>query len=238
MQLRLQTRQVGETFVVQCSGRLIAGDEVLKLQDEVKKCLQEPFGIVVHLGEVTFLDSSGLGALVRLLASARTARRKLSLCSVPEIVRKTLTLTNVLPLFDTHETEEDAVRAIHQNFSSGEEEWESSSPRVVCLAESAEVRACLSALLKRAGYRPLTTVCLHDALILQKAVRAKSIIVGHEIIARQPSARKSLGQIEPAANMVELDADFSRQDAGQAAERLLQSLRVSQSQSKSNSGDQ
>lgn len=226
MQLQLQTRQLGEVFVIQCNGRLIAGEEALRLQSEVKKCLEEPFGIVLNLSGLTFLDSSGLGSLVRHQAGARAAGRRLCLCCLPEIVRKTLSLTNVLPLFETFETELEAVRAAHGGASSGEANAEGSLPQVLCIDESAEVRAYLGALLRRAGYRPLITLCLHDALILQKAVRAKTIIVSQELSAGDPAVRESLMQIEPAARIIQLEAGFSTQDAAQAGEKLLESLRV------------
>ena len=113
MPLSLNTRGVGKVTIVRCSGRIAAGEtEVLHLH--VADLLRDRSDIVLHLGEVVFVDSSGLGMLVRLLTSTRSARGDLKLCQVPEVVHKVLKITNLTTLFDTHESEEDAVLAFYR----------------------------------------------------------------------------------------------------------------------------
>lgn len=229
MNLRLQSRQLGETLLIQCSGRIVAGEEAQSLQAEVKKLMLRPYHLVLHLGEVTFVDSSGLGTLVRLATGARATRRNLCLCCVPELVRKTLALTKTLSLFETFESEVDAVRAVHRIARTSEEKPECSHPPVLCLEESADLRAYLGELLRRAGYWPLASGSLRDALLLQRALRARTIVVGREMLTPQGrSTLQSLLQIEPRAKVIELEAGFSQQDAGEAAAKLLESLRAVQ----------
>jgi anti-sigma B factor antagonist len=224
--MELQTRQIGETLLIQCSGRIVAGDAAQALQAEVKKFMLQPLHLVLHLGEVSFLDSSGLGTLVRLVTNMRAIRRNLCLCCLPEMVRKTLTMTNTLALFEVHETEVDAIRAAHRASKRAEEKPESANPPVLCLEQSADVRAYLGELLRRSGYWPLASGSFRDALTLQKAVKAKIIVVGGELLTAQGrSSLNSLAQIEPAAKVIELEAGFSQQHAGEAAEKLLESLR-------------
>ena len=227
MQLQLQSRQIGETLLIQCSGRIVAGESAQALHTEVKKFMLQPLHLVLHLGEVNFLDSSGLGTLVRLMTNMRAMRRNLCLCCIPEIVRKTLTMTNTLSLFEVHETEVEAIRAAHRASKRGEEKPESANPPVLCLEQSADVRAYLGELLRRSGYWPLASGSFRDALTLQRAVKAKIIVVGGEMLTPQGKASlDSLAQIEPAAKVIELEAGFSEQHAGEAAERLLESLRT------------
>src|SRR6202049_4762140 len=107
MPLSLNTRGVGEVTIVRCSGRIVAGETEV-LRQHVSELLRDRSDILLHLGEVVFIDSSGLGMLVRLLTSTRSARGDLKLCQVPEGIHKVLRLTNLTTLFDTHESEEEA----------------------------------------------------------------------------------------------------------------------------------
>ena len=59
-------------MVVNCNGRIVAGNEAQSLQEHLGMALKEAPVVVAHLGDVAFIDSSGLGLLVRLLNSARS----------------------------------------------------------------------------------------------------------------------------------------------------------------------
>ena len=80
--LSLKTRAVGDVTIVQCSGRIVAGPEAESLREHVCGTLQDHRDIILHLGEVAFIDSSGLGMLVRLLTSTRRVSGDLKLCSL------------------------------------------------------------------------------------------------------------------------------------------------------------
>ena len=82
--LSLQTRAVGRVTIVRCSGRIVAGAGSVALREHVSELLLDRRSIVLHLGEVTFIDSSGLGTMVRTLNITRKAHGELKLCNVPE----------------------------------------------------------------------------------------------------------------------------------------------------------
>src|ERR1700693_3962384 len=100
MALQVEARHVGKVTVMKCAGRIVAGDESEHLHQEFGKLLPEHKHFVLHLGEVNFVDSSGLGLLVRLAASARSARGDLKLCNVTEEVTHTLSITNLNRLLE------------------------------------------------------------------------------------------------------------------------------------------
>ena len=100
--LSLNTREVGKVTIVRCSGRIASGETEV-LHAHIVDLLRDRSDIVLHLGEVVFIDSSGLGMLVRLLTSTRSARGDLKLCQVPEVVHKVLKITNLTTLFDIHD---------------------------------------------------------------------------------------------------------------------------------------
>jgi len=67
MQLKLNTRKLDDGIVVvDCAGRIVFGEETSELRDRVKGLLSEGSRVVLNLGEVSYIDSGGLGTLVAL----------------------------------------------------------------------------------------------------------------------------------------------------------------------------
>ena len=91
--------------------------------------------------------------------------------------------------------------------------------------ESPDVLTYLRELLKEAGYRTLTAANLPDALILLKATRPKIVVIGAELRTAGTQASEEFKNVASAGTVVELPAGFSRQDAGEAAQQVLQALR-------------
>ena len=71
LRLTLDTREVGRVTIVHCNGRIVAGGESEALRAHITWLLRDRRSIVLHLGEVGFIDSSGLGTMVRMMTSAR-----------------------------------------------------------------------------------------------------------------------------------------------------------------------
>src|SRR5262249_58136757 len=112
--LTLDTREVGRVTIVRCNGRIVAGTESDALRAHISWLLRDRRAIVLHLGEVGFIDSSGLGAIVRCLTSTRQAPGDLKLCNVPEPLRKLLELSRLtagLRLHGTDEQEDTALKS-------------------------------------------------------------------------------------------------------------------------------
>jgi anti-anti-sigma factor len=222
--LSLDTRGVGDVTIVRCSGRIVAGGgENELLRKHVCDLLRDRRDIVLHLGEIIFIDSSGLGTLVRLLTSTRNARGDLKLCSVPPVVHNILKLTSLITLFDTHATEEDAVLAFYRR-QAAPARGPSPGLTILCVDQSADVLAYLRELLRNTGYNVHTSNNLHDSLILIKATRPHLTVLG-------PNLKASVGTEQAfrascsACTVVELGSEFSTRDAGQAASDLLEKIR-------------
>jgi len=87
-----------ETAVVKCQGRLVAGTTE-ELYVEVKALLAQEKTVVVDLSDLTYVDSSGLGTLVRLHTSARKQGCEFKLLHLGKQLRNLLKLTNLLSVF-------------------------------------------------------------------------------------------------------------------------------------------
>ena len=74
MQLKLTAHKLNDGIVVvDCAGRIVFGEETSELRDQVKGLISEGGRVVLNLGEVSYIDSGGLGTLVALYTSARSA---------------------------------------------------------------------------------------------------------------------------------------------------------------------
>ena len=225
MQLRLESRPVGEVVVIQCHGRIVSGNEVFTLHAQVGDSLDKYGDVVLQLDDVEFVDSSGLGALVRLMQSARAKGGDLKLSGVPERIRKTLQMTGLLSQFETYDTVEEAITAAYLGSRYSRCKAGDARPRMLCVCESTDVGTFLREVLCGAGYNSMIVATVDDARILLKATKAKLVVISARMqsVHGRPT-RKTLEEIDPAVSLLVLDDNFASQDPGEAAEKLLSSV--------------
>jgi anti-sigma B factor antagonist len=218
MRLTLDTRDVGSVTIVHCKGRIVAGDESEALRAHVTWLLRDRRSIVLHLGEVEFLDSSGLGTIVRSLSSTRQVRGDLKLCNLPQSIRKVLELSHLTKVFDTHEAEENAIASFYRNRTLVEAPV-AGGRSILCVDRNADVLAYLREMLRRDGYEVHTTSHLRDAMLLMRITRFDLVLAGPDIAA-SPATREAF--LKECANLAVIElGDFSTRDAGEAGTELL-----------------
>ena len=109
MPLELTTRSVAGTTVISCSGRIILGEESAKLRQVIKEELTECNRIVLDLGGVSHIDSTGLGTLAGLHTSAHKTGGNIKLANVKPHLYDVLGVTRLLTIFELFNTAEDAA---------------------------------------------------------------------------------------------------------------------------------
>jgi anti-sigma B factor antagonist len=115
MQLKISNRRVDGILALECSGRIVFGEESSLLRDEVKKDLAEGNKrIVLNLSEISYIDSGGLGTLVALHTSAQNAGSTIKLAGLTKRVGDLLQVTKLLTVFEVHNTEYEALEAFRQ----------------------------------------------------------------------------------------------------------------------------
>src|ERR1700733_2608783 len=222
MQLRLESRPVGEVLIIQCHGRIVAGNEVYALHAFVGDCFVKYGDVVLQLDQVEFVDSSGLGALVRLMQAARSKGGDLKLSGVTPKVRKTLEMTNLIKQFETYDSVEEAITAAYLGSRYSRGKSGDARPRMLCVCESTDVGTFLREVLCSAGYNALTTATVDDARILLKATKAKLVVLSaRSQNVHGKATRAAFEEIDPSVSLLVLDENFASQDPGEAAERLL-----------------
>jgi anti-anti-sigma factor len=222
LRLVLETREVGRVTIVRCKGRIVAGGETEALRAHVAHLLRDRRSIVLHLGEVVFIDSSGLGTIVRTLTSTRQVHGDLKLCDVPEHIRKVLQLSHLTKLFDSHDSEDNAVAAFYRKPLQAEQPA-SMGRAVLCIDRNADVVTYVRELLHRAGYDVHTSNNLRDALLLMRVTRFDVLLLGADLTAA-PATEKSFRDACAALPVIELGSEFSTLEAGEAATALLEKI--------------
>ena len=226
MNLKLKPRWVGEVLVLQCEGRIVAGAEAQTLHDTVRKEFPQQPDVVLQTAEVQFIDSSGLGTIVRLMSAARAAGGDVKICQPPAMMRKVLAMTNLLNVFEIYETENEAIlAALRPRRPEAQSRADQSRPAVLCVDESPDVVAYLAELLRKEGLRAITAGNLVDAQVLMKARAPKLILANARLSARGKTAAEIFSDCCPAVPFLDLGEAFSHADAGEAGANLLARMR-------------
>jgi anti-sigma B factor antagonist len=220
--LSLDTREVGRVTIVRCNGRIVAGGESESLRAHIDRLLLDRRSIILHMGEVGFIDSSGLGTMVRSLTSSRRAHGDLKLCNVTEQVRKVLEMSRLTQVFDTHESEEKAVAAFYRPGAPAETPVPTGRS-ILCVDYNRDVLAYLRELVRRAGYDVQSTSHPGDALILMRVTRFDLLLVGPDLTT-SPATWQTFQVACTRLPVIELGSDFSTRDAGEAGAALLEKI--------------
>ena len=112
MNLRVSTRQVDGVSIVDCSGRITLGEGSVVLRDTVKDLLAKgQKKILLNLGDVNYIDSSGIGELVSAYTTAKNQGGELKLLNLTKKVHDLLQITKLYTVFDVKDDETAAVKA-------------------------------------------------------------------------------------------------------------------------------
>ena len=99
-QLTLDIEHKGATAIVKCHGRLVSGVTDV-LYSGVRPMIPGSKRIILDLTDLAYMDSMGLGTLMRLYVSARTSGCTLELINIGKRIRELLELTNIWSVFAT-----------------------------------------------------------------------------------------------------------------------------------------
>ena len=112
MSIKTSTRQVGEITVVDLSGRITLGEGSTMLRDNVRDLLgRGQKKILLNLGDVTYIDSSGIGELVSGFTTVTNQGGQLKLLKLTKKVHDLLQITKLYTVFEVHDDEAAAVKS-------------------------------------------------------------------------------------------------------------------------------
>ena len=228
MSLALESRHCGSVYIVRCVGRIVTGQESALLEEALKRGLREFTRLVLNVGEVNYVDSSGMGLTVRFLWHTRTRGGDLRLAGPTPFVTKLLEMTKLSAVFRIYPDEEAAIVSFLKEGAMTPAEEVNTGPRVLFLDPSPDTCAFVRALLTRHGYRVLSTGLMGDAKILLSASTVDVIVLGPDCGSlSSPSTVNILHQLAPSAKTVVLEREFKSRAADEAGTALLDRLQPS-----------
>jgi anti-anti-sigma factor len=220
MSLVLSSRHLGNVYIIQCKGRIAMGEEVKALEAELRFCTREFARIVLNVAEITRLDSTGIGLLVRHATNLHKAGGDIRLAAPPPFIVNLLNLANLSKFLRIFETEEEAILSFPQHQPT--HKVEKHGTRVLFFDQSPDLCAFVRAVLTQHGFDVKWTCNFGDAKILLRVEDVDYILVGPGTPQlSSETALRGLRAITPKPVGLHLAPDFNAQDAHEATEALL-----------------
>ena len=111
-ELNINERQAGDVTVLDMSGKITIGEGSVALRTGVRRLLEEgKKRILLNLGGVSYIDSSGIGELVSSYTAINKEGGQLKLLNLTQKLRDLLTITKLLTVFDTYDDEVAALNS-------------------------------------------------------------------------------------------------------------------------------
>ncbi len=114
MTMKSSTRQLDGVTIVDLSGRITLGEGSIILRDTVRDLLAKgQKKILLNLGDVNYIDSSGIGELVHAFTSVRNQGGDLKLLNLTKKVHDLLQITKLYTVFDVKDDEAAAIKSFN-----------------------------------------------------------------------------------------------------------------------------
>ena len=109
-QLNIKERDAGDVSILDLSGKVTIGEGSVQLREAVRKLLDSgKKKILLNLGDVSYVDSSGIGELVSSYTTTNNTGGQLKLLNLTKKIQDLLMITKLLTVFETYDSEEAAV---------------------------------------------------------------------------------------------------------------------------------
>jgi anti-sigma B factor antagonist len=116
--MQIEERSAGDVTILDLKGKITLGDGDELLKDKIASLIQQGRKkILMNLAEVPYIDSAGLGELVRTYTTVSRQGGHLKLLSLTKRITDLLAITKLLTVFETYDSEADAVRSFHSSAS-------------------------------------------------------------------------------------------------------------------------
>jgi anti-sigma B factor antagonist len=110
--MQIHQRTVGDVTIVDLNGKMTLGEGDELLRDKVNSLIQQgQKKIILNLSDVPYIDSAGLGEVVRTYTTVSRQGGSLKLLNLTKRIQDLLAITKLLTVFETFENEQDAIKS-------------------------------------------------------------------------------------------------------------------------------
>jgi len=113
--MKISRKAVGDVSVLKLSGKIMGGEDHELFRREIKSLVDEGFvDVVLNMSKVSWINSTGLGVLVSGYHTLKKNGGTLKICEVNDRIDNILNVTQLKLVFETYETEEEALASYDQ----------------------------------------------------------------------------------------------------------------------------
>jgi anti-sigma B factor antagonist len=110
--MRIDERAVEGVTILDLHGKMLIGEGDELLREKINQLVENGTEkIVLNLAEVPYVDSAGLGEIVRCYTTVSRKNGKLKLLHLTKRIHDLLSITKLLTVFETYDSEEDAIKS-------------------------------------------------------------------------------------------------------------------------------
>jgi anti-sigma B factor antagonist len=110
--MQIEERKVGDVVVLDLKGKITLGEGDELLKDKVNSLVNQGHKkIILNLADVPYIDSAGLGEVVRTYTTVSRQGGSLKLLNLTKRITDLLSITKLLTVFETFDSENEAVRS-------------------------------------------------------------------------------------------------------------------------------
>jgi anti-sigma B factor antagonist len=110
--MQIHQRSVGEVTIIDLKGKMTLGEGDELLRDKVNSLIQQgQKKILLNLEEVPYIDSAGLGEIVRTYTTVSRQGGSLKLLNLTKRIQDLLAITKLLTVFETYDTEAEGIKS-------------------------------------------------------------------------------------------------------------------------------
>jgi anti-anti-sigma factor len=227
MSLSIDSRYCGNVYVVRCFGRIGAGDETTMLEAAINRGLQEFTRLVINVSDVSRVDSSGLGMLVRFLSPLRRRAGDLRIAAPQPFLTAILQSTKLATIFRVYDTEDAAIISFMKDPITVVKDDKPAGPLVLFVDESPDLCAFVRTLLNTHGYEVIFACHMYDARLLLMATDVRYVVLGPDAFPMSTKEEiASLKSLARSATTVLLEHSFKIADPEQAGSELLAKMQA------------
>jgi len=111
-ELEVKERQAGDVTILDLSGSVRIGEGSIVLRNEIRKLVEDgKQKILLNLGGVSYMDSSGIGELIANYTTVSRGGGQLKLLNLTDKIQNLLVITKLLTVFDVYESEADGLNS-------------------------------------------------------------------------------------------------------------------------------
>ncbi len=108
--MKIEKRAIGDVHILDCSGKITLGEGTMAVRNTVMDVLKDGHKkMILNLADVNYIDSSGIGELVRTYITVSSSGGQLKLLNLTKKIQELLQITKLLTVFQVYDSESAAL---------------------------------------------------------------------------------------------------------------------------------